>query len=126
MAMVEIDPVELETESSTHKEAFAKLRMHYQVPGDNKNRVEEFDVPYYFEPFNDIPNYYRFAASVALFGGLLKKSTYTQKTSWDELELIAKASYDPNNVAQAEYILLIDKAKKIYHRERKKKKGMEN
>jgi Ca-activated chloride channel homolog len=126
MAMVEIEPVEMETEAAVRKEPFAKLRMHYQVPGENINRLEEFDVPYDFKPFSDIPNYYRFSASVALFGGLLKKSTYTQKTSWDELELVAKASYDPNDVSQSEFIVLIDKAKKIYHRERKKKKSADD
>jgi Ca-activated chloride channel family protein len=126
MALVEIEPVELETETTSHSSPFAKLRMHYQLPGNNSDRLEEFDVPYYFEPFENIPNYYRFAASVALFGDLLKKSTYTQKMSWDELTLLAKSSYDPKDVSQAEYVLLIDKAKKIYHREKKRKKAVEN
>jgi Ca-activated chloride channel family protein len=122
MSLIEIDPVELETEPAFHPAAFAKLRMHYQLPDENINRQEEFDIPNNFVPFDDLPNYYRFSASVALFGGLLKKSTYTQKTSWDELALIAKSSYDPNDVSQTEYIMLIDKAKKIYHKEKKKKK----
>jgi len=126
MALVEIEPVELETETTSHSAPFAKLRMHYQLPENNAVRLEEFDVPYYFEPFENIPNYYRFAASVALFGDLLKRSTYTQKISWDELALLAKSSYDPKDVSQAEYVLLIDKAKKIYHREKKRKKTAEN
>ena len=121
MALIEIDPVQLETEISISFHSFAKLRMHYQFPGENKIIVEEFDVPYHFKPFQDLPNYYRFSASVALFGGLLKKSPYTGKTTWDELSLIAKASYDPNDVSQTEYLLLIEKAKKIYHKEKKKK-----
>ncbi len=126
MALVEIEPVELETETTIHSSPFAKLRMHYQLPGNNSDRLEEFNVPYYFEPFENIPNYYRFAASVALFGDLLKKSTYTQKISWDELALLAKSSYDPKDVSQTEYVSLIDKAKKIYHREKKRKKPVEN
>ncbi len=122
MALVEIDPVHLETGITYHPAPFAILRMHYQLPEENKNRVEEFEVPYYFKPFNDIPGYYRFAASVALFGSLLKKSPYTQKTSWDTLALLAKTSYDPNDVSQNEFMLLIDKAKKIYHKDKKRKK----
>ena len=121
MSLIEIDPVSLDTISAFHN-PFAKLWMHYQLPEENINRQEEFDLPYNFKPFNDLPNYYRFSASVALFGGLLKKSVYTEKTSWDDLALIAKASYDPNDVSQTEYIGLIDKAKKIYHKEKKKKK----
>ena len=122
MSLIEIDPEELETEVSVRPASFAKLWMHYQLPEENTNRVEEFDLPNVFKPFNDLPNYYRFSASVALFGGLLRKSVYTQKTSWDELALIAKASYDPNDVSQTEYLELIDKAKKLYHKEKKKKK----
>ena len=124
MALIEIDPVELETQDASHPKPFARLDMHYQLPGENKNREEEYDVPNVFMPFNEIPVYYRFSASVALFGGLLKKSPYTQKMTWDELALLARSSYDPMDVSQAEYILLIDKAKKIYHKEKKKKKPM--
>jgi len=35
---------------------------------------------------------------------------------------MAKTSYDSNDVSQTEYLTLIDKAKKIYHKDRKKKK----
>jgi Ca-activated chloride channel family protein len=122
MALVEIDPVHLETSFTPHLTPFAKMRMHYQLPGENKEIVEEFNIPYVFKPFNDIANYYRFSASVALFGGLLKKSPYTEKTTWDELSEMAKTSYDPNDVSQSEYVLLIEKAKKVYHKDKKKKK----
>jgi Ca-activated chloride channel homolog len=125
MALIEIDPVQLETVNTFHSAPFAKLRMHYQLPVENINHLEEFDVPYQFVPFADLPNYYRFSASVALFGGLLKKSSYTAKTSWDELSLIAKTSYDSSDVSQTEYIQLIEKAKKIYHKDKKKKKVVE-
>ncbi len=124
MAIVEIDPVEMETQLTILPGSFAKLRMHYQLPGGSKNLLEEFDIPYYFIPFQDLPGYYRFSASVALFGDLLKKSTYTQKATWDELELMAKSSYDPHDVSQSEYLVLIDKAKKIYHKQKKKKKSV--
>ncbi len=122
MALVEIDPVTLETSAVTRSAPFAKLWMHYQLPEGNINKLEEYDLPYNYRPFNDLPNYYRFSASVALFGGMLKKSTFTEKTTWDELALLAKTSYDPNDVSQTEYLTLIDKAKKIYHKEKKKKK----
>jgi Ca-activated chloride channel family protein len=126
MALVEIDPVHLETSFTTNPAPFAKMRMHYQHPGENKKVMEEFDIPYVFKPFNEIADYYRFSASVALFSGLLKKSPYTEKTTWDELSLMAKTSYDPNDVSQSEYVLLIEKAKKLYHKDRKKKKTVKD
>ena len=122
MALIEIDPVEPETGFATRLMPFANLRMHYQLPGEMVNHLEEFEVPYNFKPFVSLPGYYRFAASVALFGGMLKKSGFTQKATWDELLLMAKASYDPADVSQTEYIGLIEKAKKIYHKEKKRKK----
>lgn len=122
IALIEIEPEEQEEGIDLHPDVYAKLRMHYQLPGENKNRLEEYDIPYHFNLFNEMPDYYRFSASVALFGGLLKKSPYTQKTSWDELAIIAKGSYDASDVSQNEYILLIDKAKKIYHKDKKRKK----
>ena len=96
--------------------------MHYQLPVEDINHVEEFNVPWQFVSFADLPSYYRFSASVALFGGLLKKSSFTAKENWDDLSLIAKASYDSSDASQIEYIQLIEKAKKIYHKEKKKKK----
>lgn len=122
MALIEIDPIEQESEVPDRNKVFAKVGMHYQLPGQETERVEAYNIPFYFKPFAEIPNYYRFSASVALFGSLLKKSTYTQKSTWDELSLMAKSSYDPNDVSQSEYILLIEKAKKIYHKDKKKKK----
>jgi Ca-activated chloride channel homolog len=122
MALVEIEPTELETELTIRSNPFAKMRMHYQLPGQINNKLEEFDIPFYFMPFDDLPDYYRFSASVALFGDLLKKSIYTKKSSWDELAQMARSSYDPKDVSQSECLILIDKAKKIYHKDNKKKK----
>ncbi|HEY4965885.1 MAG TPA: von Willebrand factor type A domain-containing protein [Puia sp.] len=122
MAIVEIEPTELETELAIRPNPFAKLWMHYQLPGHSDGKLEEFAIPYYFMPFNDLPDYYRFSASVALFGDLLKKSVYTRYSSWDELAIMARSSYDPKDVSQNEYLMLIDKAKKIYHKDKKKKK----
>jgi Ca-activated chloride channel homolog len=121
MALVEIDPIEQETDIPNPNAVFARLKMHYQLPGEDKDHLEEYNIPFYFKPFAELPKYYRFSASVALFGGMLKKSGFTGKTTWDELTLMAKSSYDPNDVSQAEYFQLIDKAKKIYHKDKKKK-----
>jgi len=125
IAIVEIEPTDMQSESMPQSTAFAKLHMHYQLPGEMNNRLEEYNIPYLVKSFREIPNYYRFSASVAIFGGLLKKSSFTEKISWDQLDLMAKESYDPNDVSQTEYITLIEKAKKIYHKDRKKKKPVQ-
>lgn len=126
MAIVEIEPTELETELTIRQTPFAQLRMHYQLPGQTNTRLEEYTIPYNFMPFDEQPDYYRFSASIALFGDMLKKSIYTRKSSWDQLALIARSSYDPKDVSQNEYVLLIEKAKKIYHKDNKKKKSVKS
>ena len=122
MALIEFEPVSQTHDSSLHPPVFAKLKMHYQPANENKPVQEEYNVPYLFQPFNSLPAYYRFSASVALFGEMLKKSTFTKKTTWDELALLAKSSYEPSDVSQTEYLQLIEKAKKLYHKEKKPKK----
>jgi Ca-activated chloride channel family protein len=55
MAIVEIEPVELETELAIRTNPFGKLWMHYQLPGQDVNKLEEFAIPYYFMPFEICP-----------------------------------------------------------------------
>ena len=123
IAMVEFEPISADT--NFRSSALAKLKLHFHLPADTTERIQAFDVPFNYSSFNRIPDYYRFSASVALFGGLLRKSPYTQKSQWDQLELIAKESYDPNDISEKEYLSLIEKAKKIYHRDKKRKKTAE-
>ena len=53
MAIVEIEPTELETELTIRQTPFAKLRMHYQLPGQTNTKLEEFTIPYNFMPFDE-------------------------------------------------------------------------
>jgi Ca-activated chloride channel homolog len=120
IAMVEFEPISADT--NNRLATLGTLKLHFHLPADTNERIQSFDVPFDFTSFDKMPDYYRFSASVALFGDMLKKSTYTQKSQWDQLALMAKESYDPNNIAEAEYLTLIEKAKKIYHRDKKRKK----
>ncbi|MDP4211014.1 MAG: von Willebrand factor type A domain-containing protein [Bacteroidota bacterium] len=121
MALLEIEPTQPRMDSGFLSSCLAKVSLHYQLPNADTARMEQYTVPYRFSNFNNLPKYYRFASSVALFGGLLKNSRFVGKASWDELLKMAGASYDINDVSQKEYLQLIEKAKKIYHKTRKKK-----
>jgi Ca-activated chloride channel family protein len=124
MALVEIEPA-LPGDTSFSSPCFAKASLHYSLPAEDQSRTLEYPIPYRYSSFRILPEYYRFAASVALFGSLLKKSRFTEKTSWEELTKIAAESYNPDDVAQKEYFLMIEKAKKIYHKNRKRKKVLD-
>jgi len=57
-----------------------------------------------------------------MFGGLLKKSPFMRMVNWDDVMDVASQSADPNDISQQEFLSLLDKAKKIYAKEKKKKK----
>lgn len=122
MALVEIEPVQPDTDSATKSSSPAHVSLHFELPADTIPRMEEYEVPYRFSSFEELPKPYRFATTVALFGSLLKKSRFTEKISWDELLKMSTASYDPNDISQKEYLLMIEQAKKIYHKNRKARK----
>jgi len=122
MALLEIEPAKQPGgDSVASNTILAKVLLHYQLPNADTARLEEYSVPCHSSYFSNLPRHYRFAASVALFGSLLKKSRFTEKLSWNDLAKMAGESYDLNDPSQKEYLLMIEKAKKIYHKNRKKK-----
>jgi Ca-activated chloride channel family protein len=55
-----------------------------------------------------------------MFGGLLKGSKYFKNISWNDVIILANQNYNPQDAVQKEMIELIEKAKKIYSKKRKK------
>jgi Ca-activated chloride channel family protein len=123
LAMIEINPAIQNIEFlHTGKKGFASVQLHYRLPGDTADRKTGYDFPLSPISFTELPSPYRFAASVAMFGGLLKKSPFMRMVNWDDVMDVASQSADPNDISQQEFLSLLDKAKKIYAKEKKKKK----
>ncbi|MBL0357129.1 MAG: DUF3520 domain-containing protein [Chitinophagaceae bacterium] len=63
-------------------------------------------------------------AAIAMFGMKLRQSKYlpAKTADWDKIESIAINSYNPNNYLQKEFVSLVDSAKKLYVKSKKKKK----
>jgi Ca-activated chloride channel family protein len=57
-----------------------------------------------------------------MFAALLKESKYARTYSWSEVMKLATDSEDVQDAVQKEFITIIEKAKKIYGRERKKRR----
>jgi hypothetical protein len=58
-----------------------------------------------------------------MFGGLLKGSKYFKNVSWTDVMVLAGQNYDPADPVQKEMLGLVEKAKKIYSKRRKKSDG---
>jgi Ca-activated chloride channel family protein len=62
----------------------------------------------------------RFASAVAIFGEMLRKSKYMRHINWNELIEQSQKASDADNNLEKEFITLVEKAKKIYRKEKRK------
>ncbi|THU33473.1 VWA domain-containing protein [Niastella caeni] len=123
IALFEIDPVFTAGLPAANNANLAKINVRYKLPNDTLQRITSYRCLYAVTPFNSLPSTYRFASSVAMFAALLKDSKYARTYSWSEVIKLASESADEQDAIQQEFITNIEKAKKIYGRERKRKKS---
>lgn len=99
----------------------AAVTLNYRLPRDPVARSCYYDCPNTLTPFQELQPCYRFASSIALFGGLLKKSRFMRQADWKDAIEMASRSSDPADGMQQEFIGLIEKARRIYGKTRRKK-----
>lgn len=123
MAIFEITPTYANVAAADNpgKDPLAKAVVNYRCPKDSTKKVSAFNVPFTFTEFNDLPACHRFAASVVEFALLLKNSPYVKAISWTDAIILANESHNDNDAMQKEFITLVEKAKKIYGKNRKKR-----
>ena len=117
MALLEIMPL---AKANPINGPIGTITMHYKLRGDSTNRFSYHDLPSHFTKFSSLPAPDRFAASVALIGGLMKNAQYINNSGWGDAVSLASQSYNDKDVSQKEFIALIQKAKKIYTKKKKK------
>ena len=120
MALFELVPSGSRLESSSNRDPVAKVVVHYRNPSDSTHRASYYNCATEITEFDDLPSCHQFAASVTMFALLVKESKYSKRYSWNDAIMLANQSYDPKDPLQAEFIGMIQKAKKIYLKNRKK------
>ncbi len=124
MALFEVRPSAEWTEGmSFQKQGMANASISYKNPGDSIGRTSSYRIPALTSEFIELPKMYRFATSVAMFTSLLKDSKYSRRYNWSDVLDLASKSYNPSDAIQVEFLTMIEKAKKIYSKTRKKKKS---
>jgi Ca-activated chloride channel family protein len=73
-----------------------------------------------FTPFDSLLKAYRFASTVVMFGSLLRKSKFVRDVSWNDVLEMATASAAKDNYSQQEFVALVQKAKNLYSKKKKK------
>lgn len=127
MALFEIHPaIDLAVSRLVYEQdELAQLTIHYKEPGDSVKLEAGYRVPATYVEFTELPASYRFATALTMFSSLLKESKYARRISWTEVQQIARQSHNPQDGLQTEFLEILDKAKKIYTKGRKRRKGQE-
>lgn len=117
LAVFEVEPVK--SVSANSSDIIATVGVNYFLPGDSVKMAMRFAAPYNYMPFEQLSSSYKFAASVIEFAGLIKGSNSVKHVEWNDLITLANSSIDKTDASQIEFLAIIEKAKKIYHRRRK-------
>ncbi|HWJ91691.1 MAG TPA: YfbK domain-containing protein, partial [Flavisolibacter sp.] len=120
----EIVPTREAAELCEESEEFhpVQFQLQYKLPNSNK-QLQLIEIPdIVFHSFSKLTPSYRFAGAVIMFGSLLRKSKFVKEVSWNDVLRLAQETADPNNFSQKEFISIVQHAKEIYGRKRKKEK----
>jgi Ca-activated chloride channel homolog len=120
LALFELTPVRPDSVVGGYSQPLAKVVLNYKLPHDSVERMTSYTCPDQLIAFRDLQPCYRFASSIALFGGLLKRSPFMKQADWKEVIEMAQQSGDPEDGMQQEFIGLIEKARKIYGKNRRR------
>lgn len=115
--------VELTDEEIPLEETIATAELSYQCVDTKQNNSEHYPLVNNYAGINQADSNYRFAAGVAMFGMLLKKSAHLKEGGWDELIKMLQTCVNKNDYWQNEMLMLVQRAKEIY-KPAKNRKGL--
>lgn len=119
----EIVPTERQTllADKRGESKLASFRLHYKLPHDSSSVYHLDETPEIpFTSFGELAKYYQFASAVMMFGSMLRKSKFVKEVTWNDVLQTAASSADLNNYSQKEFLSLVQDAKKIYSRKKRK------
>ncbi len=125
VAIFEISPTEINKgaikDNFTHGK-FAELKLNYHHPNDSKtDHSQSLVSKFEFIPFEELDKCYQFSAAVAMFGAMLRTSPFAKNVGWNEILGLAELSSGSGDLLQKEFISLVQQAKDLYTKVKKKK-----
>lgn len=126
IALFEIVPTETNSKSvekdfMTGK--FADIILRYQQVNDEKQCRYHHSSNFDFRRFEELDKSYRFSAAVAMFGSLLRSSSFVRNNSWSEVIALAQSASGTDDLLQKEFVTLVQQTKTLYSKVKKKKGG---
>ena len=102
-------------------EKLATIKVQYKLPQKNEVNYYNFDSYLVLTPFARLDKGYHFSTAVAMFGSLLRSSNFVKSISWNDVITLAESSCGKDDFLQKEFISLVQQAKLLYSRNKKKK-----
>ncbi len=129
MAVFEITPTQKLLHDTLLKEEIAQLKLQYKLPKQEKQdkyQYQHFTANNNYLHLNETDSSLRFAASVIMFGSMLKQSKFCQPYGWETVIAYAENAIDKKVRIQREFIDLLKKGELIYVGPTKKKNKKKN
>ncbi len=120
IAIFEVEPTDTNANSVTQ---IATVELQYKLSATAKSHAQTFQIPFLKQDLATAPPTLRFATAVAMFGALIKNSSFSKNYTFSDVLVLANASANKSNNAQQEFISLVQKAERIYQPTKKKKKA---
>lgn len=113
-----VDPLKYQEDRKNSKasdsDEILTIKFRYKEPDGNKSSLLTFPIQYNILDIGQTSSDYRFAASVAAFGMLLRDSEHKGKANWKDTYELAKKSLGADKEGyRAEFLTLVDKAKTL-------------
>jgi Ca-activated chloride channel family protein len=125
MAVFEIVPTSFNADAVKRNFSpgnIAELKIKYNLPNNTKPHQFCSPVQLNFTDFNSTDRSYQFATAVVIFGSMLRGSVFTKAVTWNDLLSLTNSVYDENDLLQKEFLALVQQAKVLYSKQKKKKK----
>lgn len=118
MVAFEISPVN-QVLLKANKTALVTFSLRYKTPRTGRLLEEVIQPSLPYTMLTKLPKSYQFAASVMMFGSILRGSRIAKNISWSDVAILAAQSANMENPSQKEFLALIQKAKTIYGKKKK-------
>lgn len=106
----------------------ADINIKYQLPNDPGKSMHNFNYisRFNYTPSGELEKCYQFSAAVAMFGSLLRSSPFMKDIGWNEIITLAQNSSGENDLLQKEFVSILQQAKTLYSKTKKKKGGTQS
>ena len=126
IAMIEIVPTEINKgaiKDNFTNGKFADIKLNYRLPNNTKPYSFSFTSLFDYVPLAKLDKSCLFSASVAMFGAFLRSSPFLKNIGWNEIIALAEAASGKNDLLQTEFLEILQQAKTLYLKAKKKKGG---